>query len=133
MEFIQQFMKEQGAGVVSGLVSKLGISSEQSEQFLPAAVQKILDAVKSGGFDLGALAGGGGISSLIAKIDTAGLASEVGVDEAKASAGIEAVAPPLLASLKEKAGGVGDILSMLGSETGGLLSGAGKFAGKLFK
>ncbi len=132
MDFVKQFLSDQSGPIIQQLTSQLGFSSEQAQSFLPPAVEKVVGALKGGGLDLGSLLGGGDPSALVSQVDAESLASEAGVDVGTASAGLQALVPTLLGSLKEQSGGAAGVLSLLGGDGGGLLDKAGKLGG-LFK
>ncbi len=134
MDILKQLLADKGSVLLPLLTSKLGMSGDQAANFLPAAAQKIIGAVSGGGLDLGALLGGGDLGALISKIDIPGLARETGVDKETAAKGVQTVAPPLLAGLKEKAGSAEGMLSMLGGAgKGDLLGKAGSALGGFLK
>ena len=134
LEIVQQLLKDRGPELVQLLVSKAGFSSDEAQSFLPSAAAKLVDAIQGGGLDLGDLLGGGGVASLIAKVNVGAVATETGIDEAKATAGIGELAPSLLSALKEQSGGAEGLLAALGGgKSEGLLGAAGGLAGKLFK
>jgi len=133
-EMVQQLIKERGPELAQNLVSKAGFSSEEARGFLPVAAEKLMAALQGGGLDFGELLGGGGVESLLSKLNAGEIAADSGIDEAKATAGLGALVPNLLSALKEQTGGAEGLLSALGGgKSDGLLGAAGGLAGKLFR
>ena len=133
-DMVQQLIKERGPELVQMLVSKVGFSPEEGRGFLPVVTEKLLAALKGGGLDFGELLGGGGVDSLLSKLNAEEIAADSGIDEAKATAGIGELVPNLLSALKEQSGGAEGLLSALGGgKPDGLLGAAGGLAGKLFR
>ncbi|MDZ4773844.1 MAG: hypothetical protein SGI72_12005 [Planctomycetota bacterium] len=60
-----------------------------------------MEVVKGGKFDLKALIGGAGAGAIIGKLGIGDIAKKVGIDEAKATAGAQAVVPKLLETLQK--------------------------------
>ncbi len=134
MDFVKQILESQGDALVQKLVGQAGFGADQARSFLPAAVQAVVGALKGGGLDLGSLLKGGSLQSLLGAVNLGALASETGVDEAKARSGLEAVAPAVLSQIQGSAGGVEGLLSQLGGDKAGGLAGAARgLAGKLFR
>jgi hypothetical protein len=135
VDFVQQFSQSQGAGILAQLTGQLGFDASQAQAFLPAAVGRVLDVLKGGKLDPSALLSGDPTAELVSAVDIGALAGEAGVDEGKASAGLQSLLPTLLESLQGQAGGAAGIASLLGGgEAGGGLAGKlGGLAGGLFK
>jgi hypothetical protein len=134
MDFVKQVLSDKGGEFIRQLTGQLGFSAEQAESFVPAAIQKVLGLAQSGNLDVAGLLGGLNLAEVISKVDTQGLASTAGIDQATATRGLESLLPGLVSALKEKAGDAGSLMSLLGEEgAGGLVGAAGKLAGKLFK
>lgn len=132
-EMVQKLIQERGPELVQSLVSKVGFSAEEAQGFLPVAVEKLMAALQGGGLDFGELLGGGGVASLLSKLNTREIAADSGLDEAKAEAGLGELVPNVLSALKEQSGGAEGLLSALGGgKSDGLLGAAGGLAGKLF-
>ena len=131
---LMQLLGDQIGPLVEKLTGSAGFDASQAQAFVPAALERIVETLKGGGFDLGSLLGGGSPTDLIQKLDPSALAAKAGVDASQASAGLEAIVPDVLGQLKEKAGGAESVLSMLGGgEAGDLLGKAGGLVGGLFK
>ena len=132
MDLVEQLLGDGVGDAIQGLVGQAGFSPEQAQGFLPVVIQKVLEAVQGGGLDLGALLGDA--SSLLSRLNAGEIATETGVAETQASAGLEALVPVLLSALSSKSGGLEGLLSGLGGgEAGDLLGAAKGLAGKLFK
>jgi hypothetical protein len=133
MDLVEQLLGDGVGDAIQGLVGQAGFSREQAQGFLPVVLQKVVGAVQGGGLDLGALLGDNG-SSLLSRLNAGEIATETGVDETQASAGLESLVPVLLAAFSAKSGGLEGLLSSLGGDkAGGLLGAAKGLAGKLFK
>jgi hypothetical protein len=133
MDLVDQLLGDRAGDAIQGLVGQAGFSPEQAEGFLPVAVQKVVEALQGGDLDLGSLLGGGA-SSLLSRLNAGEIAAAAGVDEARASAGLESLLPLLLSALGEQSGGLEGVLASLGGDkAGGLLGAAKGLAGKLFK
>ena len=133
MDLVQQLLGDRAGDAIQGLVGQAGFSQEQAQGFLPVALQKVVETLQGGGLDLGGLLGEGG-SSLLSRLNPGEIAAETGVDEARASAGLETLVPMLLSALSGQSGGLEGVLSGLGGQkAGGLLGAAKGLAGKLFK
>ncbi len=128
-KLVQDLVAQHGSKLAADLTQKAGFSAEQAAQFVPAAGDKVASAISGGGFDLEKVLGGD-FGSLLAKIDVASLAKQVGIDGAKAQGGLAALLPTLLQLLQKNGGGLEGLLKGLGG--GGGLGGLGKMAGKLF-
>jgi hypothetical protein len=134
LDIVKQLLAEQAGPLVEKLTGQLGFSAEQAQRFVPAAVAQLIEVVKGGGFDVAGLLGGGDPSALVDEVDTGALAQAAGLDATQATAGLQSIAPSILAKLGESAGGAQGLLSLLGGEgTGGLLGKASGLAGGLFK
>jgi hypothetical protein len=133
MGLLEDILGDKGSELTGSLVDNAGFSAEQAQDFLPPAVGQVLEAVGGGGVDFGELLDGGGISALLSKIDLGALASQTGVDAAKAGTGLQALVPLVVSALQDKAGGADGILSLLGGGKSGALGALGGLAGKLFK
>ena len=134
MDIVQQLLRERGGELAQNLIGEAGFSSDQAEGFLPLALQKVIAVLQGGDLDLGALLGGSGASSILSRLNVGELATEAGLDEAKAGAGISALIPALLSAIQQGAGGTEGLLASLGGEgASDLLGAAGGLAGKLFK
>ncbi len=130
MDFLQQLLQDKSAAMVSSLLGKAGFSAGQAEVFVPSAASSVLDAVKrrAGEASLAEIATDPG--SVADGVDIAGLADQVGISREKAVSGLEAVLPIILGVLRDKAGGLGSLGSLLGGgNAAGAVSG---MAGKLF-
>lgn len=133
MELISGFLQQHGSGLVSKLVEGLGFDPAQAEKFVPAAVEQVTGLLTGGGLDIGSLLGGNGVSSLLGKVDTDGLAQQAGVSVDQARSGLESLAPDLLSGLSDQAGGAEALLGALGGDSsGGLVGAVGKLAGGFF-
>ncbi len=130
MDIVKQFLSGRGSELVSMLTQQLGFAPDQAQRFVPAAAQRVLDLVKGGGLDVGKLLSGDA-QAVVEQVDTSALATEAGVDEARASQGLAAVVPALSDTLKEKAGGAAGVLALLGG--GDAAGGLGKLAGSFLK
>lgn len=127
---LSKIIQQYGPALTQQLTSKAGFTSQQATSFLPLVIGKVMEVVKGGKFDIKSLIGGAGASAIIGKLGIGDIAKKVGIDEAKATAGAQAVVPSLLESL-QKGGGLESMLGGLGGAAGG----AGdlmKKAGKLF-
>ncbi len=135
MEFLEQILKDQTGPLVEKLTGALGFSPDQAGSFVPAAIQRVVEALQGGGLDLGSLLGGGDASDLVSKVDASALAESAGIEPARATEGLQVLVPDLLGALQEKAGGAAGLASLLGGggEAGGLLGKVGGLAGGLFK
>jgi hypothetical protein len=118
---LQKLMQEKGPQLVEQLTSKAGFAPQQAQSFLQRLVAKVVDLVKGGGLDLKALVGGGDFGSVLSKLGLGQIASQVGIDEAKATAGAKAVLPGILQFAQQQLGGLhgvagaaGDILKKAG-------------------
>lgn len=136
MDFLKDILEEKGAELAGGLVEKLGFNADQARAFVPEAAQSVFDVAKerAGDLDFSDLTGSAG--SLIDGVDTGALATKVGIDSSQAKSGLSAIVPTLLSALKEKAGGLSGLTSMLGGKDlgdalGGISSASGTI-GKLF-
>lgn len=133
---LESLLKEHADEFLGALTGAGGLESEEAKSLLPPALDGIGQAVASGGLDLGSLLGGGGegISSLLGKLDLAGIASSAGIGESRAQTGLESLIPVVLSLLGDKSGGAENLLGMLsgGGDAGGALGNLGGLAGKLF-
>ena len=140
-QLIEQVLQEKGGDLVQSLVSQLGFDANTAQQFVPAAIGQLGQALGGGGgggFDLagllGNLGGGGDLSGLLDQVNVGALASEAGTSETEAKQGLEALAPQVLDALGQQAGGADGLLSALGGgDAGGLLGAASKLGGLLGK
>jgi hypothetical protein len=133
MDLVEQLLGDRAGDAIQGLVGQAGFSPEQAQGFLPVVIQKVMEVLQGGNLDLAALVGGS-VSSLLSQLNAGELAAAAGVDEARASAGLETLLPALLSALGEQSGGLEGILeSLSGGKAGGLLGAATGLAGKLFK
>jgi hypothetical protein len=133
MDLVEQLLGDRAGDAIQGLVGQAGFSPEQAQGFLPVVIQKVVDTVQGGGLDLGALLGDDA-SSLLSRLNAGEIATEAGVAETQASAGLETLAPLLLSAFSARSGGLEDLLSSLaGDKAGGLLGMAKGLAGKLLK
>jgi len=103
---LNAIIKQHGPALTQQLAAKAGFSSGQATAFLPLLIGKVMEVVKGGKMDLGALAGGGDLSGLVGQLGLGGLAKQVGVDEAKATTGAKAILPSLLGTVGKDAGGL---------------------------
>lgn len=128
---ISKLIQEHGSALTQQLTSKAGFTPQQATSFLPLVVGKVMEVLKGGKFDVKSLLGGAGAASIIGKLGIGDIAKKVGIDEAKATAGAQAVVPSLLQSL-QKGGGLESLLGNVGGAAGGagdLLKKAGKMFG----
>lgn len=128
---IANLIKQYGPALTQQLTGKAGFTPQQAQSFLPLVIGKVLEVVKGGKFDVKSLIGGAGASAIIGKLGIGDIAKKVGIDEAKATAGAQAVVPNLLDSL-QKSGGLQGMLGNLGGAAGGagdLMKKAGKMFG----
>jgi len=133
---IESILREHGGELLGALEGAGGLSSDQAESLLPPAIGGIGDALSSGDLDIGRLLGGGGVSSLLGKLDVGGIAAQAGLEEGQARSGLQALIPVALSLLGDKAGGAEGLLSMFGGESqggaGNALGAVTGLAGKLF-
>lgn len=133
MGLVDELLSAKSSELIRGLTEKAGFSADEATKFIPPAAEQVVDQVKGGGLDIGALLAGQDLSSLISKLDLGALASQVGIDESKVSAGLQTLVPMLLSALQDKAGGASGLLSLLGGDGGGDVAGALGKLGGLFK
>ena len=133
---IESILREHGGELLGALTGSGGLSSDQAESLLPPALGGIGDALSSGDLDLGALLGGGDVSSLLGQLDLGGIAAQAGLDEGQTRGGLQALIPVALSLLGDKAGGAEGLPSMLGGGSAGgaagALSAVSGLAGRLF-
>ncbi|MEN8129568.1 MAG: hypothetical protein ABFS45_05105 [Pseudomonadota bacterium] len=114
-------------------LSEAGFSAEQAQEFIPEAAQGVQQVLSGGGGDLLSLLGGGDsegiVSALLEKVDIAGIASRLGLDESMVNTGLETLLPRALEIMNEQGSGLS---SLLGGE-GGILGGIAKLGSKFFK
>jgi hypothetical protein len=134
MELLENLLKDKGADWIGMLVEKAGMDRSQAEAFVPIAVGAIGKLLQGGQLDVGSLLGGGGAGALLGQLDLGALAGGAGVDRSTAEAGVEQLAPEVLGSLKDRAGGLEGLMGALGGEgsSGDLLGAAGSLGKKLF-
>ena len=131
MDFAQQFLEDNGAGLVQSLVTKFGFSEDKAGSFIGEMVKRIVEMLTGGGFDINTMMGTGGVSSLLSKIDIGALAGAAGVEQNQAEQGVKEVAPKLIDSLKSAADNPDDLMNLLGGK-GGMMGKLGDIAGGLF-
>ncbi len=132
MDLVEQLLGDRVGDAIQGLVGQAGFSAEQAQGFLPVVIQKVVEAMQGGGLDLGALLGDA--SSLLSRLNAGEIATQTGVAETQATAGLEALVPVLIGALSGRSGGLDGLLSSLGGDKAGDLLGAAKgLAGKLFE
>lgn len=124
---IAKLIQEQGPALTQHL-TKAGFTAPQASSFLPLVIGKVMEVVKGGNFDLKSLIGGAGAGAIIGKLGIGDIAKKVGIDEAKATAGAQAVVPKLLESL-QKGGGLESLLGGASGGAGDLMKKAGKLFG----
>lgn len=134
---LETLLKEHGGELLSSLTGGTGLDTSQAESLLPPALSGIGEALSGGGFDLGALLGGGGqtgVSDLLGKLDIGQIAGAAGLDEGQTKNGLASLIPAVLGLLGNQAGGVDGLMSMLGGgdAKSGALGALGGIAGKLF-
>lgn len=95
---ITRLIKEHGPALIKQLTGKAGFSPDQATAFLPLLVGKVMELVKGGKFDV---------------------ASQVGVDEATATAGATVIVPGILAPFGKQAGGLAGLAGLVGGAKGG--------------
>lgn len=133
VELMRQLLEKHGDELVQKLMARSGFDANEARSFVPAAAQALLGALREGNLDLGSLLEGAAMESLVGAVDLGALSRAGGVEEARARAGLETVAPTMLSELQRSAGGVGGLLSQLdGDGAGGLAGAARGLAGKLF-
>jgi hypothetical protein len=133
MEFIEEFLKQHGSGLIGQLTEKVGFSADKAGAFLPRLLNSVMKLVGDGKLDLANLLSGNGVSELLAKLDIGGLAGSIGIEPEKAEAGVKEVGPSMISSLQGMADSPEQLLGMLGGDQGGILGSVGKLAGDLFK
>lgn len=128
MSILNDLMSEHGPALLSSLTDS-GFSAEQAQAFLPEAASSMSDALSDGG--VASMLGGGdesGIASeVIGKIDIEGLAAKMGMDATMAESGLSALVPKVLSLLGSQSGGLS---GLLGGGAGGLAGLAGKLFNK---
>ncbi len=131
MDFLKDLLEDKSATMISSLLGKAGFSAGQAEAFVPPAARSVLDAVKSRAGQAGLAELASNPEAVAGAVDIAGLADEAGISREKAASGLEAVLPIILGVLRDKAGSLGSLGSLLGGggEAVGAISG---MAGKLF-
>lgn len=133
MDFIKDILAEQGSEMIGGLVSKVGLSTEQATAFVPEAASSVFDVVKDKAGDLDLSDLGSSAGSVVDGVDIGVLAQKVGINGSQAKSALAAIVPMLLGAMQQKAGGLGGLTSLLGGKgVGDAVSGLGGMAGKLF-
>lgn len=127
---LNAIIKQHGPALTQQLTAKAGFSSGQATAFLPLLIGKVMEVVKGGKMDLGALAGGGDLSGLVGQLGLGAMAKQVGMDEAKATTGAKAILPSLLGVVGKDAGGLAGMAGKMAS--GGGAADLLKKAGGLF-
>ena len=125
---IQGLINEKGADIASSVCAQIGVSPDLAQRFVPAALEQLKQVVAGGQLDISALLAGNGVSQLVEEADTQALASQFDIDEAKATEGLQAIAPKFLDALKDQ--GAEGLLGAVTSGGGGGLMGK---IGGLFK
>ncbi len=132
MEILKDLLMNNSSELVNTL-SESGFSAEQAQEFIPEAAQGVQQALSDGGGDLLSMLGGGDtegiVSTLLEKVDIAGIASRLGLDESMVNTGLETLLPRALEIMNEQGSGLS---SLLGGE-GGVLGGIAKLGSKFFK
>lgn len=130
MDILKDLLMNNSSELVDTL-SAAGFSAEQAQEFIPEAAQGVQQALSGG--DLLSLFGGGDaegmVSALLEKVDIAGIASRLGLDESMVNNGLESLLPRALEIINEQGSGLS---SLLGGE-GGMLGGIAKLGSKFFK
>lgn len=116
---ITRLIKEHGPALIKQLTGKAGFSPDQATAFLPLLVGKVMELVKGGKFDVASLVGGGDLSGMIGKLGLGAISKQVGVDEAKATAGATVIVPGILESFGKQAGGLAGLAGLVGGSKGG--------------
>ena len=134
MDLISNILKENGGALASALVSKTDMGKDKAEAFLPEAGSSLMDALTSraSSLDMSDLASQANVSSLMGAMDTAKLASKVGVTAEQGSKGLMTFLPMVLGFLQDS--NADDLLGLLGKADGlgdtlGKLKGIGKLFG----
>lgn len=130
MDILKDLLMNNSSELVDTL-SATGFSAEQAQEFIPEAAEGVQQALSGG--DLLSLLGGGDaegiVSTLLEKVDIAGIASRLGIDESMVNTGLETLLPRVLEIMNEQGSGLS---SLLGGE-GGVLGGIAKLGSKFFK
>ncbi len=131
MDLFKDLLSSHSADFLS-VLKEAGFNSEQAEGFLPVASESVTTAVEA--TEIPDLLGGDTrttISTIFEKIDIAGIASRLGMEESMVNTGITVLMGKLLEIVNEEGGGLSSLLSGKGRE--GLLSDVGKLVDKFLK
>ena len=130
MDLLNNLISNHSSELVSTLTDS-GFNTEQAENFLPEAGRGVTEALSGG--NLSELLGGDSsalMSTILEKVDIAGIASRLGIDESMVNNGLTALVPKVVEIFQGEGGGLASLLG--GEGAGGLLGGLAKLGGKFF-
>ena len=130
MDLLNNLISNHSSELISTLTDS-GFNAEQAQNFLPEAGQGVTEALSGG--NLSELLGGDSsalLSTILERIDVAGIASRLGIDESMVNDGLTALVPKVMEIFQGEGGGLASLLG--GEGAGGLLGGLTKLGGKLF-
>ena len=130
MDLLNNLISNHSSELISTLTDS-GFNTEQAQNFLPEAGRGVTEALSGGNLselltgDTNAL-----MSTILEKVDVAGIASRLGIDESMVNEGLSALVPKVMEIFQGEGGGLASLLG--GEGAGGLLGGLAKLGEKFF-